>query len=136
MAHCTLKKTLNKTEYIPFNIVDTSSNVEIFQNGVIKFSNNGIYLINWTITCNSNCENNDLISVELKELSKNETLGWSNGCGGEGKLKLKCICGTSIIEVENSDSLSSFALVNASDKEIIINPQDKVGTTITIVKIN
>ena len=37
MAHCTLKKTLNKTEYIPFNIVDRSSNVEIFQNGVIKF---------------------------------------------------------------------------------------------------
>ena len=137
MAHSTINKPLNNNDYVPFNISDRISNLMIAQSGLITLALEGTYLINWWITVNPIDATPGIINFELKEISPVErTLGWSTSGNTVDNTETVVLYGTALVDAGYDSPTKNFALVNVSNAEIYLNPNNEVGAVITITKIN
>lgn len=137
MAHSTLNETLNNNDYVPFNVSDKVSNMMIAQNGTITLSMEGTYLINWWITVNPISTTAGIVNFELKEISPEErTLGWSTSGSAIDDNQVIVLHGTALVDAGYESVTRNFALVNVSNTEIFLNPNNEVGAVITVSKIN
>ncbi len=137
MAHTTLNQTLSNNEYVPFNISDRVSNLTIAQSGTVTLSMAGTYLINWWITINPINTTPGIINFELQEISPTErTLGWSTSGNAITDAEIVVLHGTALVDSGYDSITRRFALVNTSNQEIYLNPNNEIGAVITIAKIN
>ena len=137
MAHSTVNQSLNNNDYVPFNVSDKVSNMMIAQNGTITLSLAGTYLINWWLAVNTVDATPNIINFELQEISPQErTLGWSTSGKEVENTENIVLYGTALVDSGYDSVTRNFALVNVSNAEIFLNPNNEVGAVITVTKIN
>ena len=137
MAHSTINQALNNNDYVPFNVSDRVSNIMIAQNGIITLSLEGTYLINWWLTVNPVNTTPGVINFELQEISPDaRTLGWSTSGNAISDTEIIVLYGTALVDAGYDSTTRNFALVNVSNAEIFLNPNNEIGAVITVTKIN
>lgn len=137
MAHSTINRAINNNAYIPFNMSDRVSNMMIAQSGTITLPLEGTYLINWWATISTLDTTPVIINIELQEISPNpRILGWSTSGKTVDDTEIVVLSGTAVIDSGCVEATRNFALVNVSNAEIFLNPNNEVGAVITITKIN
>ncbi len=137
MAHSTINQTLSNNAYVPFNVSDKVSNMMIAQDGTITLALEGTYLINWWITVNPIETTANIINFELREISPEEkTLGWSTSGKEIDNTENIVLYGTALVDSGYDSTTRNFALVNVSNAEVFLNPNNEVGAVITVTKIN
>ena len=137
MAHSTINQTLNNNDYVPFDVSDRVSNIMIAQNGIITLSYEGTYLINWWIAVNPIDTSPGIINFELQEISPDQrALGWSTSGKAINNTEIIVLYGTTLVDAGYDSITRNFALVNVSNAEMFLNPNNEIGSVITVARIN